>query len=169
MCQQVIKRSLQVLIAWLTIFFCSCRTNSEPEVFLIPSNYEGVVIVLFSQLNGEQEKYLDNRRLYDIPQNGVLATRFTKTKHGELNQRFYYKDNNGNKKTELIPYSFGKADEQKNYIMNGVYGEFTSELDSFDSSKYRVQYRMFTVGKIKDKDRLQALSDSFLRKIIQSY
>ena len=169
MCQQVIKRSLKVLIAWLTIYLCSCRTKSEPELFLIPSNYEGVVIVLFNQLNGEQEKYLDNRRLFDIPQNGVLATRFTKTKHGELNQRFYYKDNNGNKNTELIPYAFGKADEQKNYIMNGVYGEFASKLDSIDTSIYRVQYRMFTIGKIKDKDSLQTLSDSFLRKLIQSY
>ena len=169
MCQQVIKRSLKVFIAWLTLFLCSCRTKSEPEIFLIPNNYEGVVIVLFNQLNGEQEKYLDNRRLFDIPQNGILATRFKKTKHGELDQLFYYKDNNSNKKTELKPYSVGIADERKNYIMNGVYGEFTNKLDSSNTSKYPVRYRMFTIGKIKDKDSLQKHSDSFLRKFILSY
>lgn len=169
MYQRAIKRNLKVFIAGLIIFLGGCRIKSEPELFLIPDNYEGVVIVLFNQSNGEEEKYIDNRRLYDIPKNGILATKFPKTTHGKLDQKFYYKDNNGNKKTEIQPYSSGTTDERRNYIMNGVYGNFTNNLDSANPNKYPINYKMFTIGKIKDKDSLQALSDSFLQKFIYNY
>src|ERR1044071_1922085 len=83
------------------LFFNSCRRKAEPELFLIPDNYEGVVTVLFNREDGQKEKYVDNRRLYDIPQNGILLTKFPKTIHGVLDQQYYYKDNLGNKKSVI--------------------------------------------------------------------
>lgn len=169
MYQQAINRSLKAIITGLTILLGSCRTESEPELFLVPDNYQGVVIVLFNQPNGEHEKYIDGRRLFDIPQNGILATRFSRTTHGKLNQVYYYKDKNGNRKTEIQPYFFGQVDEAKNYVMNGVYGNFTNDLDSINRNKYPVQYRIFTIGKIKDKDSLQMLSERFFERFTYNF
>jgi hypothetical protein len=155
---------ITILIAGLAIF-AGCRVSSEPELFLIPENYEGVVVILFNQPNG-QMRFIDNRRLYDIPPNGILATKFPKTTHGKLDQKYYYKNVNGDKKSEIQVYSFGPSDERKNYVMNGLYGNFTNNLDSNNTHNYPIDYAMFTIGKTKDKDSLQAVSGDVLRTII---
>ena len=169
MYQQTIRRYLKSIILFLIVVSGSCRLKIEPELYLIPDNYEGVVIVLFNQPNGQQERYDGGRRLFDIPPNGVLATRFPKTTHGKLNQVYYYKDNNGNRKTELQPYSGGQGDGNKKYVMNGIYGDFTNDLDSTHTKKYPIHYTMFTIGRIKDKDSLQMLSDGVFKKLIYNY
>jgi hypothetical protein len=58
----------------LTIFgMTSCR-NPEPADFLIPKGYSGRVVVVFEQKEGAKHKYVNGRRIYEIPSNGILLT-----------------------------------------------------------------------------------------------
>ena len=62
----------------LTIVFilqCSCQ-NRESEIFILPENYNGYVLVIFNQKDGEEPKYFEGKRLYIIPDNGILKTQF---------------------------------------------------------------------------------------------
>lgn len=149
------------------LLFQSCMEESEPELFLIPNNYHGVVIVLFDQDNGQDESYIEGKRLYDIPGNGILLTKFSKTIHGKLSQGYYYKDSDGRKIVEIEDYFLGDIDGNKNYVMNGVYGQFTIMKDSINSGR-PFQYYRFTIGKIKEKDSLQQAAEGLVQSLMQS-
>src|SRR5258706_10122111 len=70
---------------------------TTPERYLIPENYKGPVIVIFNQKDGQKKEYEGKRRLYRIPQTGVLFTQF-KDEQGWINQDYYYVSPNGQKK-----------------------------------------------------------------------
>lgn len=66
-----------------------------PERILVPNGYIGWIFIFYDQKNGEIEKYEDGRRLYKIPANGILKTKF-KDNEGWMDNReirqVYYVD-----------------------------------------------------------------------------
>jgi len=75
--------------------------SAEDEVFVLPNDFEGCVIVLFGEENGEPKEYNDNGdRVYRIPKNGVLKTQF---KHKEGWRDVKYLRKNGQKIRYLWP------------------------------------------------------------------
>jgi MFS family permease len=50
--------------------------RAEREVHLIPAGYEGPVVIVFGDSTGAPERREGRARLYEIPANGVLRTRF---------------------------------------------------------------------------------------------
>ncbi len=79
----------------------SCGSKKvTPEIFLIPSGYRGTVKVVFNEPCGSKESLEGNKRLYIIPENGVLITQF-KQELGIINQEYYYIDAKGGR--QLIP------------------------------------------------------------------
>ena len=67
----------------------SCN-REEDEIFILPKNYTGYVLVIYDQpLLGEEIKYKRGKRVYEIPANGILKTQFT-SQVGLFNSEFYY-------------------------------------------------------------------------------
>jgi hypothetical protein len=71
----MIKSSWISFSLFVIVMLISCR-NPEPADFLIPKGYLGRVAVVFEQKGGEKPKYLNGRRIYEIPSNGILLTQF---------------------------------------------------------------------------------------------
>ncbi|RXK59237.1 hypothetical protein ESA94_13935 [Lacibacter luteus] len=71
--------------------------NAESETFLIPQGLTGNITIYYNESTGERKNYMDNRRVYNIPQNHVLNTQF-EVNNGWLDQKFYYVLESGNKK-----------------------------------------------------------------------
>ena len=69
----------------------------EPETFLIPKNYRGCVRIMFNSKCGEEIQYENKRRLYKIPKDGILLTKFN-DEQGYINFEFYLVDENGKRK-----------------------------------------------------------------------
>ncbi|HEX8529388.1 MAG TPA: hypothetical protein VF646_05175, partial [Cytophagales bacterium] len=67
--------SFILLCALLSGLF-SIFNKAEPETILVPKGYEGVVVVIFDQQEGAPAKYEGKDRVYEIPEDGVLLTRF---------------------------------------------------------------------------------------------
>jgi hypothetical protein len=66
------------------------------ETFLIPSGFEGRINVVFNQPNSNPISVENDRRIYEIPTDGILITS-SKLEMGILDQEYYYVDNKGNK------------------------------------------------------------------------
>jgi hypothetical protein len=64
-------------------------TRANKAIFLIPNHYSGEVVVIFNQKNGSSKKDKNGRRLYEIPDNGILLTKNSREK-GKFNYKFYY-------------------------------------------------------------------------------
>lgn len=88
-----------VFFSILFPFLFSCEHYCEPEVFLIPENYKGPIYIIYNQKNGTNKEYDNNKRIYRIPTNGILLTKF-KDEYGTLNQEYYYISKDG-KRTKL--------------------------------------------------------------------
>ena len=89
----------------ILICVCSCaQQKAEDTVRLIPEGYIGSVLVIFNQENGEPKEYEEGKRIYRIPENGVLKTQF-EPNYGMQNHQFFYVDKKRSR-TE-IPFCCG--------------------------------------------------------------
>jgi hypothetical protein len=75
--------------------------NKAPaETFLIPQAYRGKIHVHFNQTCGLKPEKEKNRRLYTIPDNGILFSQFT-DKQGLIDQQYYIVNDQGSR--TLLP------------------------------------------------------------------
>lgn len=70
------KTTFPLLLLMVLSVFTACWQTGEESVFVVPENYTGYVLVIYGQENGAEEEYRDKTRVYRIPSNGILLSRF---------------------------------------------------------------------------------------------
>ena len=74
--------------------------TSEPETFLISSSYRGKVHIIYNEQCGEDPEYENKRRVYRIPGNGLLFTKFN-NEYGYIDHQYFFVDSLGRR--TIIP------------------------------------------------------------------
>lgn len=126
----------------------------ESETFLIPQDFRGKFVIYFEEPCGTDIEYENGRRIYRIPDDGVLITKF-KREAGYIDDEFYLVDNQGGK--VLLPEL-----DARDFNFNGRLSKTDNELPRH---KLAVFYRNFT--SVKGKGRgysvatYQELEDKF--------
>jgi len=144
-----------------------CSHNPEPETYLIPKGFTGRVDVILNQKNGTPVKYENGRRVYEIPDNGILLTQF-KDEYGIVNRQYYYVDSAGNR-FSLPIYQYQHNDDGtttpivKDNNEIGIFIDGTTGIygDSLDN---RVPYQEFIVSNFDNLKKIEPL-DSFLLRM----
>ena len=91
-----------IIVTYIIFSFSSCKPKDPQEiVYLIPKNYQGVVVVIFSQRKGLPASSENRHTVFKIPSSGVLKTQGRPIK-GWHRRSFYYIDSAGAKSE--IPY-----------------------------------------------------------------
>src|ERR1700691_4158347 len=67
---------MKLCIIGLLLVFTSCQRYADPATYILPQGNKGPFVVIFSQQTGEPGTFRNGRRLYVVPPNGVLKTRF---------------------------------------------------------------------------------------------
>jgi hypothetical protein len=83
---------------------------------LIPQDYHGDIIIIYDQPQGAAEEYNGNSRVYRIPSNGILFTRFS-AEINTGNQEYFYITTGGAQK-KIMPVSTEEFNEPWSYIKN---------------------------------------------------
>ena len=80
-----------IIILWFSFWYF--YRNGENEIIIVPNNYQGGIIILFNQETGKEEKYNENNeRVYEVPKDGILKTRF-KLQDGKYSKtKYFYKN-----------------------------------------------------------------------------
>jgi hypothetical protein len=95
-------KKLLVLVIVVSLFNCNTSRNEDVE-YILPSNFIGVVVVVFDQINGKEIEYNEKKRVYRIPPNGILKTKF-KQSRVTYSYAFYKIDSFGQKnKLDFYP------------------------------------------------------------------
>jgi len=154
---QMIKKIAYYLLLLVTI--TSCAQEAENTIRLIPEGYKGSVLIIFNQEDGLPKEYEGDKRVYRIPKNGILKTKF-KPNYGIQKHQFFYVNSN-NERSE-IPFinMQDKAvlnkitDEEKMYI---YFEETLGKVERYDPKTKELLYviepaRTFYVGDLKDID-----------------
>ncbi|NAS12670.1 DUF6843 domain-containing protein [Poritiphilus flavus] len=154
---QMIKKIAFCLLFLLTL--ASCAQEAEDTIRLIPEGYQGAVLIIFNQEDGTPKEYEESKRVYRIPTDGVLRTKF-KPNFGTQKHQFFYVDDEG-KRTE-IPFVMVQGKENLSGINKGdgkvyAYLERASgesiKIDA-DGNEYSISpTRTFYLGDLKDIDK----------------
>ncbi len=100
---------IPIVLATFYLFFQ--LSKAEPETFLIPQNYRGQIAVFYNETCGQETVYENGRRIYKLPESGVLITKF-KENRGYLDQKFYLVDQNASK-TEIPRFNRRNFDAEQ--------------------------------------------------------
>jgi hypothetical protein len=102
------------------LFFASCFQKAEPELHIISEGYQGYVIIIFDDPNGHEVKYKDDFRVYEIPPEGILRTKFKAQAgwipNGKL--KYSYDSNGENKFIQYKELNSDKIDTNSNCVHN---------------------------------------------------
>lgn len=74
----------------LSLMLNSCNATGEQEVIVVPKNFKGYIIIIFNQIDGTPVKYEGKKRVYEIPQNGILKTQFNPNDGWQEFPEYYY-------------------------------------------------------------------------------
>jgi hypothetical protein len=146
----------------------SCHQKPEPETYLIPKGFTGRVNVIFNRKDGSPAKYENDRRLYEIPSNGILLTQFS-GEYGFADHQYFYVDSNG-KRTPLKIYQhdYNKDGTVKWKIKDsteiGVFSDGTTGQYGNSGDPQSVKWQEFFVSSYKGLDTMESL-DSFTNRI----
>ena len=94
---KILYTIIPILFFFTYQYLWKIYNTTEPETFLIPENYRGQVFIMFNEKCGNEIKYEEDRRVYEIPNDGILMTKF-EDEQGFINQEFYLVDKNGKRK-----------------------------------------------------------------------
>lgn len=65
----------------------------DDEMFIVPKNYKGIVVILYNQKGGQPVKYKQGKRVYEIPRDGILRTQFTFNSGWHQIGMYFYEEN----------------------------------------------------------------------------
>jgi hypothetical protein len=102
--------SIPIILFFFFLFYL-LLPKAEPEVFLIPQNFRGEIHIFLEESCGQKPTYKNGKRVYEIPESGVLITNLTDN-YGVQDQEFYLVDENGKQK-ELPLFSWHKLEDEK--------------------------------------------------------
>ncbi|MBX3297685.1 MAG: hypothetical protein KF762_18450 [Acidobacteria bacterium] len=160
-------RTATVAFIFALLFGYSCLFTQDAgeSICLIPEGYEGPVFIIFGQKNGHPPKIEDGRRVYVIPDDGVLKTT-AEVNFRIDNNKFYYVSPDGKRRRiEYLfpggkawvdkPYTEDKIDISKDevYVFSDLMGGVTNTMGK------EVRFRQFLVGKPKEKLQLHMESE----------
>ncbi|MBL3655330.1 DUF6843 domain-containing protein [Fulvivirga sediminis] len=141
------------------LVYCIFIQVNKPsdDVFIIPANFSGTIVLIYRQEDGAKKEYENRKRIYRIPQNGILKTQFDlKGESAKFGEYYFLTDNGDIVKIEFFPYNQPFPDSTKIYVYNWDLGSASGS----DGNKF--SYQQVTIG---------AKTDSFetdLYKLIEN-
>lgn len=132
----IILGSIVVLIVGYLFWYYT--SSADDEIHLLPKDFTGIVIIRFNAENGKEELYEDGKRVYEIPANGILDTKFDVNDGWSDFPKLYYLENG--KRTQI---------PSKHKIYSMEVGVAVSDITNKDVSFYS-----YILCKEKDQDSL---------------
>jgi hypothetical protein len=151
----------QVLIFVLSSLAMSCKF-SEKEIYVIPNDYCGNVLIVTNAATGQAKKFDNNNsRVYEIPTSGVLVTSFQK-EYGIVDKRFV-RDSTIKDEIHVLHYEEDKSELDTTRVY-AFYGKGFNLKDERSMNKIGIE--VITISKPQQYDRFQ--NDAFIVWVFSS-
>jgi hypothetical protein len=141
-------RALILFSIALSLMLTNCNTKGEQEIIIVPRNFKGYVIIIHNQKDGMPTKYEGNKRVYEIPKNGILKTQFkpkgpkNSTKlinnfdiDNTMEQWSLYGQSEFNKKFKAVSYQMIDFNESKNELRDIDLFDAKNKIEKPDTEK----------------------------------
>lgn len=116
--------------------------TQEKAIFLIPEGYQGKVVIYYNQKTGVEPMNEKGRRVYVVPQDGVLLTKADFI-GGYIDYDYYYVDSQGNR-TKLEEVD--ERDATRDSTTVGIYRSGTAGVRGGSNEPNSVEFLEFYVA-----------------------
>ncbi len=128
----------RILFFLILLLYSSCTIKEQTEViWLVPKDYKGAIGVYYDyDEEGTDIEYEGNKRVYRIPEDGILKTKFSSNVWIE-NSKVFYLDEFGNRSEIPFMYRrhFFNQDERKessDIVAVGIHGRGSSGIYDYE-------------------------------------
>ena len=143
----VIALLFVVIIVSIYFLWKMFGSSGEDEIYLIPNNFKGIITIIFNVKDGQNVRYENGKRIYQIPENGILKTQFS-FNEGFHQENFYY-DDKDNLRKEILFDALNKTNSEEIQILKSVSG-----VSNNGNGTKEVRYHQFIVCKRSELDSL---------------
>ena len=163
---KILLTFLPIPIVIATFFWMSQLFKAEPEIYLIPQNYRGDFLIRFEEPCGESIAYENSRRIYRIPENGVLILKGSQMQ-GFVERKYFLTDDEG-KLTQLPEFYWSKFEDEQNQF-NSIFSKtkLTKDLVGVFSRPSNIQYQKVTVSDYQSLENKTRESSEMNAKLFQ--
>ena len=127
-------------------FYVFIQINkSSEDIFIINDNFKGTIVIIYGQENGTKKEFEKDKRIYRIPNSGILKTKFElKGEVASFGEYYYETEQNQRISLETFPYDKPFPDSTKIYVHSWQLGNTT------DSDGNKLTYQQATIGSKND-------------------
>jgi hypothetical protein len=148
-----------LLIIFTLIALIRCLQSGEDSIFLIPEKFEGNIIIIFNQKKGAEVEYDKGARVYRIPENGVMKTKFPPNYGTHWTDRFYFQKRF---QRAEIPHMISLAD-------TSIYGKNEAVIYNVETgTSGSLHFLVFSVTRINKLDSILRERSPFIWETIPS-
>lgn len=135
-----------VVVMWEWTYL---KTTTKEEVYIIPQNFKGIVVIAYDQKDGIEDIIEDGKLIYRIPHSGVLKLK--RQEATTLSKSWYYFENEQGKRTVLYYCSPPCEDMKNNPDKFFAYGKSNG---GYENEGEQIDMTTFLVGTSYDSDSL---------------
>jgi len=160
--------TLLPLLFFMLLGFVFLISIAKPEIYLIPENYSGEILVFFDQPDGTPLEMEGKKRIYRIPENGILFTQF-KWNRGAHNRKFFMiKNNTKNIIDEVSAFYIYSNENDSDKI--SVIDKRPYYFTDAEGNEYLFRATRFIVGKRKDFEKydVEIKTDSIIENVFSN-
>ena len=139
-----------LLIFVILSFMLSGCDSGKQEIIIAPKDFKGYVLIIFNQKDGKPTQYEGKKRVYEIPQNGILRTQFTGNYGSVGFAEYYYEKIISENK---LP-SFVEIEKTPINTVVGFRGATGTVKKSADSEEW-IEFVEFYIGTKSDIEQYQ--------------
>lgn len=134
-----------LLIGYLFWYYTS---SADDEIYLMPKDFTGIVIIRYNVPNGADMIYEKGKRIYNIPSSGILETKFSPNEGWSNPPQYYYLDGvNRLPITKYKVYSFEVGTAKNNLTNKSItYSSYIISDEKNIDSLYSVREKMNIVS-----------------------
>jgi len=132
---------MKIISLILICFLLLGCDRAEKEIFVLPQGFTGYVLIVYDQPGGQEQVYEDGKRVYNIPTNGILKTKFTNNPGWMEFPEFYYETVNSKQK---IPVKFDLKTLPLDSIV--AYGGTAGRINKDLAGKERLMTLTYHIG-----------------------
>jgi hypothetical protein len=166
---------LTILTAFIMLIFSACKEKSLPSTFLIPSNFEGTVRIVFDETCGMPPEIENGRQLFKVSQNGIIISKTEMTIPNNKDDNFYFIDGD-NKRTKITRIvNFNESNHNAPTIMfsgvgvsSGAVSTVNSETKTVSGRASYIDFNLYNKNSIEIKnsvksDKLDSLTNELVK------
>jgi hypothetical protein len=141
-----------IVVVWEWTYL---KTTTKEEVFILPQNFKGIVVIAYNQKSGLNDIIQDGKIIYKIPQNGVI-----KLKRKEVTTLskswYYFEDEQGNR--TILDYCFPPCEDIKNNP--NKFFAYGKSNGGTENEGEQIEFTSFLVGTSHDTDSLNRADEN---------